>query len=193
VTDQPTTGPGQTPADPEDQRLRELERITPDEILRRIHASGFTEETAVLLQLVPLVQVAWADGVVTPRERERVLRTARLRGIDERDPAWPALERWLAAPPSDAFFRQALEAIRTLLLHLSDDQRTAMRQDLLSYCTGIATASRGIFRLRRISDEEEAELELIAAELQRDHEDAVREVLDRWRRIQDSADLASFL
>jgi hypothetical protein len=68
-----------------------------------------------------------------------------------------------------------------------------MRQDLLSYCTGIATASRGIFRLRRISDEEEAEIELIAAELQRDHEDAVREVLERWRRIQDSADLASFL
>lgn len=179
-------------AGPDEERLRELDALTADEILRRIQAAGFTEESAALLQIVPLVQVAWADGEVTPRERARVLRMARLQGIDERDPAFPTLERWLAEPPSDGFFRQALEAIRSLLLHFRGERRMAERQGLLAYCTEIAEASRGIFRLRRISDEEQAELELIAAELERDHEKAVREVLEKWRRIQDSSDLAAF-
>jgi hypothetical protein len=193
VTDKPRTRSEQPPGNPEDERLRELERITPDEILRRIHASGFTEETAVLLHLVPLIQVAWADGVVTPRERERVLRAAHLRGVDDRDPAFPTLERWLTDQPADDFYHHALEAIRTLLMHQSPEQRSASRQDLLSICSSIASASRGIFRLRRISDDEQAELELIAAELERDHEAAVRQVVEKWRRIQDSSDLASFL
>ena len=173
--------------------LDALEHITAEEILRRIHASGFTEATVALLHLVPLVQVAWADGKVTRRERERVLAAARLHGIRDEDPVFHTLEDWLSHKPTDQFFQRALQAIREIMLHVKPEQRVAAQRDLLSYCTTIARASGGIFGMRRISDTEQEELDLIAAELQRDNEAAAQDVLEKWARIQASPDISVFL
>ena len=40
-------------------------------LLRRIMALGVTLDTGAAFLLAPLVQVAWAEGGVTDRERER--------------------------------------------------------------------------------------------------------------------------
>ena len=50
------------------------------EMLQELQALGFTPETAALL---PLVQMAWAEGGVSDAERKLIVQIARTRGIDE--------------------------------------------------------------------------------------------------------------
>ena len=50
-----------------------------DELL----ALGFTADTVSLLPIVPVVQMAWAEGGVSPAERDLIVRFARGRGIAE--------------------------------------------------------------------------------------------------------------
>ena len=51
-------------------------------LLRRIMDLGVTIDTGAAFLLAPLVQVAWAQGGVSDREREKVLRVATARGVD---------------------------------------------------------------------------------------------------------------
>jgi hypothetical protein len=186
-------GPDETPnKKTEAGRLAELEKITNEELLHRIHASGFTEDTFQLLHIVPLIQVAWADGEVTASERERILKLAQAQGLADGGPTRCALLDWLDRRPSDDFFDRALEAIRLVMLSLKPEQRTEAKKDLFSYCSSIASASGGFLGLGRISSEERAALEIIAAELERNNETAVREVIDKWQRIEEGPDLAAF-
>jgi hypothetical protein len=73
------------------RRRRELKEATgaaEEEILNDLQALGYTRETVErLLHLMPLVQVAWAEGFVTKRERERIFEVAGLRGVAEGTPA----------------------------------------------------------------------------------------------------------
>ena len=56
------------------------------------------------LALCPLVEVAWADGHITPGERAGVLEAAKALGLDQRSKfCRSTLQRWLTErPPSEA-------------------------------------------------------------------------------------------
>lgn len=59
------------------------------------------------LAMAPLVEIAWADGHVTPGERAAVLEAARILGLDQRSEfCRSTLRRWLhEAPPAEEFVR----------------------------------------------------------------------------------------
>ena len=61
-------------------------------------------EKIAALALGPLVEVAWADGHVTPGERAGVLEAARSLGLDQRSEfCRSTLRRWLTErPPTEA-------------------------------------------------------------------------------------------
>jgi len=69
-------------------------------------------ERIAALALAPLVEVAWADGIVTPGERQAVIEAAKSLGIDRNSKfCRSTLQRWLhEAPPTEA-----LEEWRRLL------------------------------------------------------------------------------
>ena len=50
------------------------------QLLQELHDLGFTPDTVGLLPLVPIIQMAWAEGGITKAERELILRLARSRG-----------------------------------------------------------------------------------------------------------------
>ena len=54
-------------------------------MIAELDALGFTPETISVLPLVPIVQMAWAEGGITPAERT-LLVAARERGIAEEAP-----------------------------------------------------------------------------------------------------------
>jgi hypothetical protein len=64
-------------------------------------------EKIAALALAPLVEVAWADGHVTPAEREGVLEAAKALGLGQRSEfCRSTLRRWLnEAPPTEALER----------------------------------------------------------------------------------------
>ena len=138
-------------------------------LLRRIMALGVTHDTGPAFLLAPLVQVAWAEGDVTDREREKVLRIATERGIDPSSPAHAQLQAWLRKRPADAIFATAVEAIKTGLSVLTPAERADRIKRIVDACRAVASASGGLGRLlglgTGVSSEEESILDAMAATL----------------------------
>lgn len=139
--------------------------LTDPDLVRELHALGFTPETVSLLPLVPVLQVAWAEGGVTPRERDLIESLANARGIAPGSPADAQLMDWLANKPSDALFSGATRLINALLDSGSSVVANFTADDVVDYSEKVAAASGGIFNLGKITIEERALLASIASDL----------------------------
>jgi hypothetical protein len=163
----------------ESKELAEATGIADEEILATLREMGYTRETVGLLHLVPLVQVAWASGSVTPRERELVLRLSEWRGVRKDSPAWEQLNIWLDERPSEDFFLRTLRIIRRLLDSQTMKEKVTGRMDLISFCIRIANASGGFLGIgSNISEGEQTALDQIVEELNRRNPEAARQVVE---------------
>jgi phosphoglycolate phosphatase-like HAD superfamily hydrolase len=144
------------------------------ELLEELQALGFTPEMVALLPLVPVVQVAWAEGFVMSAERALVVKLARARGIGDDSPADRLLSEWLETQPDPDVFARATRLIRAMLaaepragasVATTETGSRLGADDLVGYCEAVAAASGGILGLKRISNDERAVIESIAAEL----------------------------
>jgi hypothetical protein len=157
---------GRAAAEAELHRLGEQAGVADEEILQDL---GYTPETVMLLHLVPLVQMAWADGGVSDRERALIVEAARARGVEAGSPADEQLAEWLTSRPSEQLFERTLRAIRAFLQARPAVEREASRRELLSYSTAIASASGGVLGFGAVSAEERGLLARLGSELERAH------------------------
>jgi len=148
------------------QQLRELGEqvgVTDPELSRELAELGFTLETVKLLPLIPVLEMAWAEGGVTGAERKMVVDLARGRGIEAGSTADQQLVKWLDRRPEDTLFRRAGRLISALVE--SGGRFDITPDDIIKYCEAIAEASGGLFGIRRVSPEERATLSHIADEI----------------------------
>ncbi len=152
-------------AEEQRRRLGEKAGVADEELLNDLQALGYTPETVMMLYLVPVIQTAWAEGGVSQKERDLIVKAARSRGITEGTPCDQQLNMWLTTRPSDAMFEKSLRAIRTILQAQPETAREASEKDLLSLATAIAAASGGIVGFRAVSPDEQQILKHISDEL----------------------------
>jgi hypothetical protein len=137
-------------------------------LLTELQDLGFTPDTVSLLPFVPLIEVAWAEGGVTPAERELIVKLARTRGIDDNSAADRRLNEWLSSRPDAIVFAKAGRLIAAVLDSSSGGNKQAFTaDDVVAYSEKIAGASGGIFgtALRSVTSEERALLSRIASEV----------------------------
>ena len=134
-------------------------------LLKELDTLGFTPETISVLPLVPIVEMAWAEGGITPAERTLLVKLARDRGIAEGSPADRQLSELMARQPSPDVFARATRLIRAMLDTGSSEGGTMSAEDLIKYSESIAAASGGILGIGRISAEERATLARIVTAL----------------------------
>ena len=139
--------------------------IDDPEILREIAQLGFTVDTMSLLPLVPILQVAWAEGGVSPAERALILDVARKRGIEEGTAADRQLSEWLTHRPAPDVFSRAGRLIAVMLAAGTEAVHDLSADDLVKYCESIASASGGILGIGKVSTGERAAIEQIQAAL----------------------------
>ena len=135
-------------------------------LLAELAALGFTPETVSVLPLVPIVEMAWAEGGVTAAERDAA-RHAGPRAAASRKAAPPIdsfRTGWRGSPRADVFAR-ATRLIRAMLDTGSPASGTLTADDLIKYSESIAAASGGILGIGKISAEERATLAKIVAAL----------------------------
>jgi hypothetical protein len=154
-------------AQEERRRLGEQAGVGDEDVLRDLQDLGYTSETVMLLHLVPLIQTAWAEGGVSAKERDLIVKAARSRGVAEGSAADAQLQRWLTEKPSDQLFETTLRAIRTILEAQPPEARATSERNLLSLATAIAAASGGIVGFRAVSEEERQILAHLSEELER--------------------------
>ena len=121
--------------------LAEKLQVDNPDLLERVRELGVTVDTAPALFLAPLVQVAWAEGSVTARERECVLRLARERGVEANSPALAQLSAWLDERPQDTLFATAVEVLKYGFKVLDPFERDARIKTLTDACHEVAAAS----------------------------------------------------
>ena len=140
-----------------------------EEILKTLQELGYTRDTVALLHLVPLLNVAWADGNVSRQEREMILEAARLHGVAEASAAYNQLTDWLDKRPREEFFEHTLRIVGDLLETTPRADGRVGSHGVLDDCTRVAAASGGILGFgTRISAEEQALLQRIAAAVGKD-------------------------
>ncbi|HEY0872017.1 MAG TPA: hypothetical protein VGD94_00990 [Vicinamibacterales bacterium] len=149
------------------KQLEAATGIQDPESLKDLEALGFTPRTLALLPLVPVIQVAWAEGGVSTAEREMIVNLARARDIAPGSAADQQLQAWLDTRPSEETFRKAGRLIAAILDQPGGTEMQVSADDLLKYCEQIAAASGGIFGFGKVSAEERAALEQIASQLKK--------------------------
>lgn len=154
-------------ADAARRELSSKTGVQDPEMLQELQALGFTPETVALLPLVPLVQMAWAEGGVSDAERRLILQVARTRGIEEGSGADRQLAAWLSSRPDSQVFTSASRLIRAMLEAPAGGTTALTADGLVKYCEDIAAASGGILGINRVSSEERALLSTLARDLKR--------------------------
>ncbi len=152
--------------------------VNDQEALGELQELGFTSETAPLIYLAPLVQIAWAEGRVSANERELILADALSRGIAEGSSAGNELKDWLDNRPEETFFEKMLSVLTAILRTLPPAERESKKRDIVSACARIAQASGGVLGFG--SKVHKAEQELIAritAELERGDPTTAKETI----------------
>jgi hypothetical protein len=148
------------------RQLAEITGIGDEALLRDLQGHGFSPQTVRLLELAPLVLVAWSDGSVTLQEKREISLVARLHGFGEGIPGYGHLVGWLETRPSDEFFRVTLRGIRAVLEALPGEERQRRERELLSRCTQVAKVSGGFLGMgSRISAPERVAILRVAAQL----------------------------
>jgi hypothetical protein len=156
----------QAEVEAERRYLGEITGIADEEIVRELQQLGYNRETVVLLNLSPLIDVAWSDGSLTEQERKFIFEAARQESVEEGGPGWRQLAAWLKNRPADQFFHSTLRALRAKFRALPREERERKERDLVAQCTRVASASGGVLGLgSKLSEAERRVIARITAEL----------------------------
>jgi hypothetical protein len=140
--------------------------VSDDEIIANLMELGYERDTLRLLHLVPLVQLAWAEGNVTAAERELILEAIHKRGVTEGNPAYAQFTGWLDTRPPEEFFDRTLRVIAALINQIPAEDSATRKREVLEYSSKIAEASGGMLSViglrSKVSGEERTILERIA-------------------------------
>lgn len=134
--------------------------MTDADLVSALHSLGVDEESVAAVALLPLVEVAWADGRVQPAERAEILELARARGLLDGE-GQRLVETWLRYRPSESYLHRGRDVLRSLADrgdHPTVNQATLT--EIVALCNRVATAAGGL--LGRLGAFDPREQEIVA-------------------------------
>jgi hypothetical protein len=149
------------------EELRKASGMTDDAVLDKLIALGLKTNTIAALSLVPLIEVAWADGEIQDNERNAILQGAHGKGLEQGSDGYELLQSWLKRRPAPAL-AEAWEAyIKALASQLNDEQNKLLRNQIVGFAKMVAAAAGGFLGIGRVSAAEEKVLARIEAAFNR--------------------------
>jgi hypothetical protein len=139
--------------------IREHLKITNNEVLDALVDLEVEPETLVAFTLVPLVEVAWADGEIQPKERDAIIKAAVEGGVGHDSPTALLLRNWLAMRPDPQLLETWRAYIEELKPSLSEASLKEMKKSVMGRARAIAEAAGGFLGVASISAAEKKMLE----------------------------------
>jgi hypothetical protein len=141
------------------EALSEISGIHNPKVLDRLIELEISFEVLASIAVVPLVEIAWADGHVDEREHKAVLEAAAGTGIRKGSVDYNLLDVWLKHRPPAKLLDAWVHYIEGLCETMSPQERNALRLELIGRARKVAEAAGGILGLAfNISLEEHAVL-----------------------------------
>jgi hypothetical protein len=147
--------------------LRKASGMSDDAVLDKLVALDLRANTIAALSLVPLIQVAWADGTIQDNERNAILQGAHGKGLDDGSDGYALLQSWLSKRPSDDLFVAWEAYIKALAAQLNDEQNRLLKNQIVGFAKMVAAAAGGILGFGKVSAAEEKVLHRIEAAFER--------------------------
>jgi hypothetical protein len=135
--------------------LRKASGMTDDAVLDKLVGLGLRANTIAALSLVPLIQVAWADGTIQDNERTAILQGAHGKGLEKGTDGYELLQAWLAKRPSDALYEAWEAYIKALASQLNDEQNRLLKNQIVGFAKMVAASAGGFLGIGRVSASEE--------------------------------------
>jgi tellurite resistance protein len=129
--------------------------MTDEVVLDKLVALGVTGDTVVALSLCPLIHVAWADGEIQDNERDAILQAAKGKGIDEGDPAFELLAKWLKTKEPNELWTAWSTYVGALREEMTSEQFGLLRTQIVNFATAVAQAAGGFLGIKSISQAEQ--------------------------------------
>jgi hypothetical protein len=145
------------------EELRKASGMTDDAVLDKLVALGLKANTIAALSLVPLIQVAWADGSIQDNERTAILQGAHGKGLEQGSDGYELLQTWLAKKPDDELFVAWESYIKALAAQLNDEQNRLLKNQIVGFAKMVAASAGGILGFAKVSKDEEKVLHRIEA------------------------------
>jgi hypothetical protein len=141
------------------EALSKASGITKPEVLDRLLQLGIHAQTLAALSIVPLIEVAWADGALDAKERLAVLEYAGAAGITSGSPAYGLLEAWLDHRPSQQLLDAWRDLVRAIREQVGAEEADRLKAEIVKRARVVARASGGVLGLgSKVSSAEAAML-----------------------------------
>jgi hypothetical protein len=124
-------------------------------LLDHLLDGGFEASRIAALALVPAVFVAWADGSVTPQERQAVLSAALHHGVNRELSAFKLIESWLEQPPPRKLWNLWKEYVTEVRATMTPMLSITIANEIQHQARVVAEASRKPLEFKKISKEEQ--------------------------------------
>jgi len=124
------------------------------ELIDKLVELGVDAESWTALSLVPLVEVAWADGKLEAGERKAILAAAADGASRPGSPSQALLDGWLAERPQSALFASWGAYATGLATSLGGAERAELRRAILERARKVARAAGGLLGIAAVSDAE---------------------------------------
>ena len=141
------------------KEFREYLNIESEEVLDALINLEVEPETLLAFTLVPLVEVAWADGEIQANEREAIIKAAMESGVEDGSPTCTLLRNWLQTPPDPVLIETWRGYIEELMNSLGERARAHLKSSSIGRARAVAEAAGGFLGIGSISAAEKKKLE----------------------------------
>jgi hypothetical protein len=150
------------------EALSQATGITSAPVLDKLMAMKIQPEIIAALRIVPLVEVAWADGTLDEKEGAAVLAAAREAGIPAESSAYALLDAWLKRKPEPYLLAAWTTLVQGMSASLPEAEVKKFEASLMDRLRRVAGASGGVLGLgSKVSKQEAAVLAKLSKAFER--------------------------
>jgi hypothetical protein len=137
------------------QALTKVSGIKDEKVLEHLIAQEIHAETLAAFSLVPVIEVAWADGVIQSEEQAVILAAVEKTGIKKDSVSYHLVQEWMKQRPGPKLMQCWKDYTRALMAHIKEEDRSSIRDTVLHHARAVAEAVGGFLGYGRISGSEQ--------------------------------------
>ncbi|KAF0159342.1 MAG: hypothetical protein FD159_520 [Syntrophaceae bacterium] len=137
------------------QALAAVSGINDDLVLEKLIAMNLRPETLASISLVPLIEIAWADGDVDQKEKDAILSAVSKFGWTSDSLSYELLDQWLKNKPSESLLTAWKHYVDAVCHKMTNEEVIHFKKEIMAHVTVVAEAAGGFLGIGKTSAEEQ--------------------------------------